>query len=746
MRHRPVLDDLLVVAGIGWKDGVVGAATVPTGPASPPGRALATCRPVLIPDLRAQSEFEPSPLLAEHGVVSVLNVPIRTDGTVWGVLEVDGSEPRAFGEEALLFLQGFANLLGAAVRRIESETNLRAVADLVPDMLWFTDPAAGIDWHNRRWAEYTGQSPHQAAGEGWLQAVHPEDRARSRARLIEALRADGRLEHEHRIRSAEGRYRWFLVRAEPVRDASGAFRRLFGAATDIHDRKLAQEALSRSEERLRRAFEIDTVGVIFFDPGGRITEANDAFLGLCGFTREDLAAGLLHRDALTPPGHMETFRRATEELRRAGRTAPHETEYLRKDGTRWWGLSTARLLAGDEGVEFILDITEMKRVAEELRAARDAAEEAVRAKSRFLATVSHDLRQPVMAANLFLTLLQKRDLGPGGSDLAHSLTDALDGLNRMLNSLLEIARLDAGIVAADMREFPLDELLRRLDGEFRGLARQAGLRLAMAAAPWTIRSDAVLVEMILRNLISNAIKYTESGEVAVAARAEGESVVIEVADTGIGIAEADLGRIFEDYYQSGETTRDHSRGFGIGLATVRRVAGLLGTEVRVQSAVGRGSTFSFTLPRGHGAPAAGTAGASGGGELAGRCALVVDDEPLILKGLELMLDDLGIEVHAARTLRQVDEVLKRLARAPDLVLADYTLARGERGTEAIERARRLGPTQAVLITGDTSPDRLSEAERSGSRLLHKPIDPEALEALLKELLAPRDQTPARPLE
>jgi PAS domain S-box-containing protein len=867
MRYRPATEDLLIVAGVGWREGVVGSETLPTDGSSAPGRALRTSQAVSIQDIRDQSEFVPAPVLVEHGVITLLNVPIRTDGTVWGVLEVDGNRPRQFDEEAELFLKGFANLLGAAIRRIESESNLRSVIDLAPSLLWRSDVSGRDNWFNRRWVDYTGLAIKAAGGEGWLDSVHPDDLESTRAAHRRAVETGHEQEYEQRIRGADGSYRWFLVRVRPVRDPVTKQPRYFGAAIDIHDIKLAQEArlasehrfrvlaelspdgilinvdtvfvyanpavlkilgagapedilgrspfeiipadfheqaqnrirrvlagldnpvaevefrrhdgtllvvetsavpvtwegrpaiqvlirdmterrraqeaLRRSEERLRRALEIDTVGVVFHDRSGQITETNAAFLKFSGYSRDDVAAGLLNWNKLTPGEHAPAFLRASEQLWSTGRATPYEKECFRKDGSRWWALIAALMLREEESVEFILDITDRKRADKALLEARDealraqvTAEEAVCAKSRFLATVSHDLRQPVMAASLFLNLLRKSDIGPDAQDLAGSLTEALDGLSRMLNSLLEVARLEAGIVEARVQDFQLDDLLSRLFAEFQGVAQEAGLQLHVSSSPWRVRTDGILVEMVLRNLISNAIKYTPSGGVVVETRADVGSVVVDVMDTGIGIAETDLDRIFEYYFQSGETSREHPRGFGIGLATVRRVADLLGTSIKVRSVVGRGSTFTFSLPLASGEQAAAIPRASiGTASLAGRSVLVVDDDPLVLKGLEMVLRNLGMHVLAAQNLEQVSKHLDLSDTAPDLVLADHTLSRGEHGREAVDLVRARGPTIAVLITGDTSPERLTEAERSGCRLVHKPISPDDLESLLRELLA-----------
>jgi signal transduction histidine kinase len=442
---------------------------------------------------------------------------------------------------------------------------------------------------------------------------------------------------------------------------------------------------------------------------------------------------------LLPEDQREVFA-AIEEAIRTGSTFELEHRVRLADGGVGWVLSRAVPILGPDGevVEWFgaaSDITARREAEAVLRVARDAAEAANREKSRFLASVSHDLRQPVMAALLFVDLLRKRPLGGHERELVEPLADSVTNLNGMLTGLLEVARLDAGIVRPEVREFPLDELLGRLRGEFQGAAREAGLSLEVTQTGLSICSDPLLVELVLRNLLSNAIKFTEAGGVRVAVDAEAEDALLSVIDTGVGIPADQLERVFEDYVQLGKTPREHSRGFGIGLSTVRRVAALLGIEVAVRSTAGRGSTFALRLPLAEDRDSAHRDAATAEeGVLGGVTVLVVDDEALVLKALEMTLRSRGAAVRAARGLRDAAEALALDDGPPDAVVADYTLAQGERGTEIIAAARERGVRAAVLITGDTSPARMAEAERSGYRLLHKPVDPDRLTNLLTELL------------
>ena len=529
---------------------------------------------------------------------------------------------------------------------------------------------------------------------------------------------------------------WFTLSYSPVRGSDGDVGGVLVTVLETTAGHWAEAALREGEARFRALATAGTSMIYRMSPDWRRMHRLDGRDVLADTPEpvEDWADTYL-----LPEDQREVFA-AIEEAIRTGSTFELEHRVRLADGGVGWVLSRAVPILGPDGevVEWFgaaSDITARREAEAVLRVARDAAEAANREKSRFLASVSHDLRQPVMAALLFVDLLRKRPLGGHERELVEPLADSVTNLNGMLTGLLEVARLDAGIVRPEVREFPLDELLGRLRGEFQGAAREAGLSLEVTQTGLSICSDPLLVELVLRNLLSNAIKFTEAGGVRVAVDAEAEDALLSVIDTGVGIPADQLERVFEDYVQLGKTPREHSRGFGIGLSTVRRVAALLGIEVAVRSTAGRGSTFALRLPLAEDRNSAHhDAAIAEEGVLGGVTVLVVDDEALVLKALEMTLRSRGAAVRAARGLRDAAEALALDDGPPDAVVADYTLAQGERGTEIIAAARERGVRAAVLITGDTSPARMAEAERSGYRLLHKPVDPDRLTNLLTELL------------
>jgi signal transduction histidine kinase/CheY-like chemotaxis protein len=367
------------------------------------------------------------------------------------------------------------------------------------------------------------------------------------------------------------------------------------------------------------------------------------------------------------------------------------------------------------------------------------------AKSRFLAAASHDLRQPVHALGLFVEQLHGHMKSAEGGRLVKRIDASVAAMNELFNALLDISRLDAGVLGTEIAEFPVAQVLKRIESTFAGAASEKELSLRVVPSSAWVRSDPILLERILLNLVSNAIRYTAVGGVVVGCRRRGESVRVEVWDTGIGIPEDQQRNIFGEFYRlAGRNTHG---GLGLGLAIVDRLCGLLGHPLELTSTVGRGSRFSITVALAvahativeerdtvevHDTPPV-VADVSNG-----KLVVVIDDDPLVLDGMCGVLRTWGCRVVAAPS---PDAILAGLARqdVPDLIISDYRLAGGHAGITAIHDLRESfgAPIPAFLISGDTAPERLREAQESGHYLLHKPIRPMQLRAMLHHLLKSR---------
>ena len=380
-------------------------------------------------------------------------------------------------------------------------------------------------------------------------------------------------------------------------------------------------------------------------------------------------------------------------------------------------------------------------LAEGLREQKEIAEQASLAKSSFLAAASHDLRQPVHALGLFVGALRGIELPPEGLELVEQIEASTAAMDTLFGALLDISRLDAGVVEARPRPFAIQPLLARICREFEAEAQDKGLSLVHHPCGAVIDTDPVLLERILRNLVSNAVRYTSSGRVVVGCRRRGRALGVEVWDTGPGIPADMRQRVFQEYFQLANPERDRSKGLGLGLAIVRRLAELIQGELVLRSEAGRGSCFAVSIPRAAADAALETADASeaAAGALARRLVVVIDDELAIREAMTALLAGWGHEVVAAGSAAEALERLADCPVRPDVIVCDYRLRDGETGIAAIEalRSEYNAVLPAMLITGDTAPDRLAEAQSSGLLLLHKPVPNGRLRAAIANLvLAP----------
>jgi len=374
----------------------------------------------------------------------------------------------------------------------------------------------------------------------------------------------------------------------------------------------------------------------------------------------------------------------------------------------------------------------------ELSEQRDEAERANVAKSKFLAAASHDLRQPLHALTLFTSALDDRIKYPEVRKIVDNISASVRALEKLFNALLDISRLDAGVLQPEIRHFRLQDVLYRLVNDYVADAEAKRLTLTCQPRDLVVRSDPALLERILRNYVSNAIRYTDKGEVSITCAPLADAVRIDVSDTGIGIASPHHREIFNEFYQLGNPERDRTKGLGLGLAIVDRVARLLNHSVSVDSAPGAGSRFSVTVPLGDAAQIAHetpteVAGASH--DLTGLCAVVVDDEINVRDGMRILLEQWGCDVIVAGSEDEAVAAVREAGRVPDVALVDYRLRDERTGAHAIERLRsEFGDSMpALIITGDTAPERLRDAQASGYPLVHKPVPPAVLRAFVRKV-------------
>jgi PAS domain S-box-containing protein len=524
-------------------------------------------------------------------------------------------------------------------------------------------------------------------------------------------------------------------------------RRLFAAVVrDISDREQGEAQLKASESKARAILETAVDGIVTIDRSGIILSANPATVRLFGYQTDELTGRNV--SMLMPEPHAGKHDGYLRHYLQTGERhiigIGREVFGRRKDGSTFpMELSVGEAVVGGCPIftGIVRDISDRKRAEAELSAARDQAERAILSQSKFLAAASHDLRQPIQALTLFTSALGSKLKGTPASALLDDMKGSVEAMTMLLDALLDVSRLDAGVVVPHETTFSLASVLERLAAEFRPQAEQKELDLRVQPCSAVVRTDPILLYRILQNFISNSLRYTSQGKVLFGCRRLGRKLRISVLDTGIGIPGHLQQEIFKEFFQIGNPERDRSKGLGLGLAIVQRLSRLLHAPVLVRATEGRGSAFSIDIPlvgfnrianvfplR----PPLAQFTPTGKGLI-----YVIDDEPSVLKGLRLVLEDWGYTVLTGRTELEAVSTLTRRQQAPDLIIADYRLRSICNGGQVVAQIREMFNRQipGILITGDTAPERIREATASGLRLMHKPIEAAELRAAVLDSLS-----------
>ena len=497
--------------------------------------------------------------------------------------------------------------------------------------------------------------------------------------------------------------------------------------------------------------------IIVIDAAGLIQFANSRVCVLFGHSRETLIGREV--ETLLP----ERFRR---------QHSAHRANYARTSRVRPMGSGLDLVARRSDGSEFpveislspipsgrevlvaaaIRDVTDHKQADAALRRARAEADQANQAKSRFLAMASHDLRQPLQSLALLNGSLRRLVHDDRALDALEQQSTAIETMSRLLNSLLDISKLESGAVQPHLTDFSLSALFADLLTEFREVARDRGLTLVLKANGARARSDAALVGQILRNLIGNALKYTRHGEVQVLARHEHDMICIDVHDTGIGIPPDQLNLIFDEFYQVGmEAIPDGTRdGYGLGLSIVRRLARLLDAPLSVDSTAGQGTTFTLMIPEARFVfdansphppqshpPSTSLPAADGKHHV-----MLVEDDPGVRNATRIFLTAEGFRVTALASLDEATAAARGAADI-DVIVTDYHLGNSSTGTEVIAALRTLlhRDVKAVLVTGDTAAAIRDLHTDANLRMVRKPVNAGELAGLLRHFLVPSPPAP-----
>jgi signal transduction histidine kinase/CheY-like chemotaxis protein len=396
-----------------------------------------------------------------------------------------------------------------------------------------------------------------------------------------------------------------------------------------------------------------------------------------------------------------------------------------------------------DGGEFVLaavrDVTERRHLTDELRAAQAEADSANKAKSRFLATASHDLRQPLQTLQLLNAALARRLADSTNQDLVQRQQAALESMADLLNALLDVTKLESGALQPNLVVVPLADVLADLQRQFQDMANAQGLILQMPETAECLRTDRVLFRQLLQNLLTNALQYTRIGGVTVTAQRDPAGLAIRVIDTGVGIPHAEIDRVFDEYYRV-ETPGNRPRGFGLGLTIVRQISRVLGFSVRVESELGQGTAFVVHIP-GEQLVTATAGRAAQPGPVLERpdvprpAVLVIEDDAAVRDALELLLSLDGYPTRVADSAAAAEEIFALHGTEIDLVISDFHLGNGRNGLEVLEKLRAAAGRDlpAVILTGDTSPVLTSIQAVSRVVLLRKPVNARQLIVKLEEL-------------
>jgi two-component system, sensor histidine kinase len=377
-------------------------------------------------------------------------------------------------------------------------------------------------------------------------------------------------------------------------------------------------------------------------------------------------------------------------------------------------------------------------LVQQLRSQIEVAAQANEEKTRFVASAAHDLRQPLHALGMFCATLDQRLINTPERPLVRNMMNAIESLEDSFGAMLDISRLDAGVVQKSPQTFPIRDVFRRLLQQFGGDAEARDLALRFRATRRVVHSDPLLLERVLANLVQNALRYTRRGGVLVAARRSPDGVALEVWDSGAGIPDDKKEMIFREFYQIDNPERDRGRGLGMGLAIVRRICNLLEHPLSLRSRVGRGSVFRVLVPAGDvraldvTSPEADTLPPRKVGTIK---ILLIDDERAIREATRELLKPMQVDVITAASIAEATERARESAASIDMILSDWRLRGQENGVEAVKAVRAITgeATPAVLITGDTSVELLKLAHENGLVVLHKPLQPKHLVRLIKHL-------------
>jgi two-component system CheB/CheR fusion protein len=762
LQYQPEQENFLMTAGVGWHEGLVGTATVPDSQDSQAGYTLIASDPVIVSRLDQEKRFSGPDLLIEHQVVSGISCPINHSDPPYGVLSVHTRQERNFTRDDANFLQSVANMLSTALRTrlaqqqvYQSESKFRAIANSIPQLAWMTDETGYIFWYNQRWFDYTGTTLEEMKGWGWQKVHHPDHVERVVESVSQCFESGEEWEDTFPLRGKDGNYRWFLSRAKPIRDQQGKIMHWFGSNTDITEKLEQEAALKQSEEKLRLAKDSARLGLFEYDIQNNQVSWEPMLHKIWGTDPGDTITRETFFDGLHPED-IEHTRQAIEASTDPAGDGHYEVTYRvinRHSRQTFWIIASGSVQFEDgkalRMIGLVNDVSRQKKLEISQQQAIEEAKAAALAKDEFLSTMSHEIRTPLNAIIGLSNLLLSNDPRPDQEDRLNVLKFSSQGLLNLINDILDYSKIEAGKVELEQIHFKLPALLDDMCRTYSFQAEHKSNQISCIIdeeTPDILLGDPHKLSQVLNNLFSNANKFTENGRIEIKVKLleqKGEQLKLHFSlnDTGIGIPPDKLQTIFEKFSQADSSTVRRYGGTGLGLSISKALVELLGGSIEVDSRVGEGTVFSFTLPMLVGDPEQLTsekaATATRPVDLSGEVKiLMAEDTGINRMVLQQHLQEwLGIQADEAEN--GLEAVEKAAQQRYDLILMDIRMP----GMDGVEASRRIREQQQnagvpiLALTADTRiPDLANGEEELFDQVVTKPFDPDELRALLYRLL------------
>ena len=732
------------------------------------GRVARTGVPSLVEDVRTDPDF----VGAIEGLVSEVCVPLLDQQQVVGVLNVESSDTVRLFDADLQLMIALSEHVNIAIERArlyteaqESEARYRSVVDNVKEVIFQTDALGNWTFLNPAWEYITGYSVKDSLGQSLLKFVYPDDR-RPFGVAFQNLLDAGAVTYRQELRylTKTGGFRWIEIFAHPTYDTNGAVIGLSGTLTDITERKQAAAELQFRTTILQTQQETSPDGILVVDEKRRWVSYNQRFLDMWSIPRwvaKDESSKEALQYVLRHLSDPDTFLQRVHELYQHPTQISHEDIPL-IDGRTFERFSVP--MVGPDGgyygrIWYFRDITERKRVEEELKQARDAAEAASQAKSEFLANMSHEIRTPLNAIIGMTELTQDTIFTPKQREYLRVIQASSEGLLGLVNDLLNFSKIEAGQLELEAISFDIHDITSQVAAMLMLRAQNKGLRLNCSIdeqVPVWVEGDPTCFRQILINLVSNAVKFTEQGTITIGlTRSASEppdaftcNLHVRVSDTGIGIAPEQLGRIFQKFVQADSSTTRRYGGTGLGLSITQSLTKMMGGQIEVESEPGKGSVFHLTLPFVIAVEPVTTSEKPEAPKQEGTSfvqirALIVDDNRINRIMLETSLATWGFQVEVVDNGSEALKTIRTARKPYDVVLLDYQLP--EQDGMAVARAIRAEyknlPIKLVMLSSNGPFEEEALREAGIDEALEKPVKQNQLLATLNRVLSNRPAYP-----